>query len=47
MKEAMELEMLKILIADSYSFEHSVKEWDYDVLYSQLKTGYWIFEKTN
>ena len=37
----------KILIADSYSFEHSVKEWDYDVLYSQLKTGYWIFEKTN
>ena len=37
----------KILIADSYSFENSVKEWDYDVLYSQLKTGYWIFEKTN
>ena len=37
----------KILIADSYSFEHSVREWDYDVLYSQLKTGYWIFEKTN
>lgn len=36
----------KILIADSYSFEHSVREWDYDELYAQLKTGYWIFEKT-
>lgn len=36
----------KILISDSYSFEHSVKEWDYDALYAQLKTGYWIFEKT-
>ena len=35
----------KILIADSYSFEHSVREWDYDELYAQLKTGYWIFEK--
>ena len=37
----------KILIADSYSYEHSIKEWDYEDLYAQLKTGYWIFEKTN
>ncbi|MBR5870360.1 MAG: C39 family peptidase [Clostridia bacterium] len=37
----------KILIADSYSFEHSVKEWDYDELYAQLKTGYWIFSREN
>ena len=37
----------KILIADSYSYEHSVREWDYEDLYAQLKTGYWIFEKTN
>ena len=36
----------KILIADSYSYEHSVKEWDYEELYAQLKSGYWIFEKT-
>lgn len=36
----------KILIADSYSFEHSVMEWDYEILYAQLKKspGYWIFE---
>ncbi len=36
----------KILIADSYSYEYSTMEWDYDYLYAQLKTGYWIFEKT-
>lgn len=34
----------KILIADSYSFEYSVKEWDYDDLYAQLKNGYWVYE---
>ena len=37
----------KILISDSYSFEFSTMEWDYDYLYAQLKSGYWIFEKTN
>ena len=37
----------KILISDSYSYEYSTMEWDYDDLYAQLKTGYWIFEKTN
>ena len=36
----------KILIADSYSYEYSTMEWDYDYLYAQLKSGYWIFEKT-
>ncbi len=36
----------KILIADSYSYEYSTMEWDYDYLYAQLKNGYWIFEKT-
>lgn len=36
----------KILIADSYSYEYSLMEWDYDYLYAQLKNGYWIFEKT-
>ena len=35
----------KILISDSYSYEYSTMEWDYDDLYAQLKTGYWIFEK--
>ena len=35
----------KILIADSYSYEYSTMEWDYDYLYAQLKNGYWIFEK--
>ncbi|MGM9626188.1 MAG: C39 family peptidase [Eubacteriales bacterium] len=35
----------KILIADSYSFELSAKEWDWDDLERQLKNGYWIFEK--
>ncbi|MBQ7982157.1 MAG: C39 family peptidase, partial [Clostridia bacterium] len=34
----------KILIADSYSFEYSVMEWDYDDLYAQLKNGYWVYE---
>jgi len=37
----------KILIADSYSYEYSTMEWDYDYLYAQLKNGYWIFEKEN
>ena len=36
----------KILIADSYSYEYSTMEWDYEYLYAQLKNGYWIFEKT-
>ena len=36
----------KILIADSYSYEYSTLERDYDYLYAQLKSGYWIFEKT-
>lgn len=35
----------KILISDSYSYKYSTMEWDYDDLYAQLKTGYWIFEK--
>ncbi len=35
----------KILVADSYSYELSVKEWDWDTLADQLKNGYWIFEK--
>ena len=35
----------KILVADSYSFELSAKEWDWDDLERQLKNGYWIFEK--
>ena len=34
----------KILIADSYSYANSLKEWDYDVLYGQLKQGYYIYE---
>ena len=34
----------KILIADSYSYAFSVREWDYEYLYAQLKNGYWIFE---
>jgi len=33
----------KILVADSYSYANSLKEWDYDVLYSQLKHGYYIY----
>ena len=36
----------KILIADSYSFENSTMEWDYDRLYKQLKSGYWVYEYT-
>jgi len=36
----------KILIADSYSFEHSTMEWDYDRLYKQIKSGYWVYEYT-
>lgn len=36
----------KVLISDSYSYEHTIAEWDYDRIYSQLKRGYWIFEKT-
>ena len=35
----------KILIADSYSFEYSTREWDWNTLASQVKNGYWIFEK--
>lgn len=35
----------KILIADSYSYDLSVKEWDWDDLEAQLKNGYYIFEK--
>lgn len=34
----------KILIADSYSYELSAKEWDWDTLEGQLKNGYWVFE---
>lgn len=35
----------KILIADSYSYDLSVKEWDWEDLEAQLKNGYYIFEK--
>ncbi len=34
----------KILISDSYSYEHTVMEWDYEDLYKQLKKGYWVYE---
>ncbi len=34
----------KILIADSYSYEFSAMEWDWDTLADQLKNGYWVFE---
>ncbi len=34
----------KILIADSYSYDFSRQEWDWDTLAGQLKNGYWVFE---
>lgn len=34
----------KILIADSYDYEHSVRPWDFEELEAQLKNGYYIFE---
>ena len=35
----------KILISDSYSYDFTVKEWEYDELYAQSLRGYWVFEK--
>ncbi len=37
----------KILVADSYSYELSAKEWEWDTLAEQLKNGYWVFEKNS
>ena len=35
----------KLLISDSYSYDFTVKEWDYDDLCAQSLRGYWVFEK--
>ena len=35
----------KLLISDSYNYDFTVKEWDYDDLCAQSIRGYWVFEK--
>lgn len=35
----------KLLISDSYSYDFTVKEWEYDDLCAQSIRGYWVFEK--